>query len=139
MPYLVKNTFLDKTKTHRHRIAPKLQVEPVIGGKKLKLRSQIVLTDDEHAASEKLIKELEAAGVLECCPFKQATPEQLSEEASQPVPPQEETPAAIEEATVEVPDAVEEAKEEEPKVEEPAPVEEPKKKKRRGRPKKKDS
>lgn len=50
MSYKIKNTALDPSKRFLHRTAPKLQMEPVIGGRRLRLKSSLVISDElfEH-------------------------------------------------------------------------------------------
>lgn len=50
MSYKIKNTALDPTKRFLHRTASKLQMEPVLAGRRLRLRTSMVISDElfEH-------------------------------------------------------------------------------------------
>lgn len=50
MSYKLKNTALDHTKRFLHRTASKMQMEPVIGGRRLRIRSSMIISDEifEH-------------------------------------------------------------------------------------------
>lgn len=50
MSYRLKNTSLDHTKRFLHRRASKMQMEPVIGGRRLRIRSSMLISDElfEH-------------------------------------------------------------------------------------------
>lgn len=50
MSYKLKNTALDHAKRSLHRVAPRLQMEPVVAGRRLRLRASFVISDEvfEH-------------------------------------------------------------------------------------------
>ncbi len=50
MSYKLINTALDHTKRFLHRTASKMQMEPVIGGRRLRIRSTMIISDEifEH-------------------------------------------------------------------------------------------
>lgn len=50
MSYRIKNTALDHTKRFLHRRAHKMQMEPVLAGRRLRLRTSMVISDElfEH-------------------------------------------------------------------------------------------
>jgi hypothetical protein len=63
--YKIKNTAMDRSKDFLHRRAPRMRPEPTISGRRLMLNQTMVLTDEQYAHNELLIKELISHGVVE--------------------------------------------------------------------------
>ena len=63
--YKIRNTTMDRTRTHLHRVAAKLVMEPVLGGHRIKMRETIEITDDHYAQVKDMLAEWESKGMVE--------------------------------------------------------------------------
>lgn len=61
----IKNTALDRSKTLLHRTAPKLEMEPVINGHRLRLNSSAEVTEEWAEKNKKYLEDLIKMGVIE--------------------------------------------------------------------------
>lgn len=65
MSYRIKNTALDHNKRFLHRKAAKMQMEPVIAGGRLRLRSSMVISDELFAHNKANLELWKSWGVVE--------------------------------------------------------------------------
>jgi hypothetical protein len=65
MSYKVWNTALDHSKAILRRRAPKLQMEPIIAGIRLRIRQSMVITDEQYVVNEPNLKLYKSWGVLD--------------------------------------------------------------------------
>jgi hypothetical protein len=116
MAYKIWNTALDHTKRFLHRRAAKMQMEPIVGGKRLRIRSSLVLDDAVFEHNKTNLELYKSWGVLdyeqvggekkvekepkkEKAPElkKEAAPAKPAEETKPESPPAETTPPSSEE------------------------------------------
>lgn len=61
----VKNTALDRTKTHLHRVASKLHMEPIVHGQRLRLGDSTDLSEEVYQRNKGYYDKLIADGTIE--------------------------------------------------------------------------
>ena len=66
MPWSLKNVALDPAYAMQRRVAPKLDMEPVLAGGRIRLRQQITITDEEYAGNVERIASHVKNGVITC-------------------------------------------------------------------------
>ena len=113
MPYKITNVALDHRFAAKRARAQRLQMEPIVAGKRLRLRGSVVLSDKLYEHNKKVLKECCDAGVLTVDPVGGA-----------PAPKDPPAPAVVEEPAPVVEEVVEAAPELTPEPEvtpEPAP------------------
>lgn len=128
MPYKIWNTMLDHTRRFEQRRAPKMQEAPVIAGRRLRIRTSMILTDFEFSTNRATIELCKKHGVLDWKQLDEQVPVNQETPSDAPPPPQEpvtdpvpaEPPAVVEVAPVVEP--VAEPLVEQPKSEEPSPA-----------------
>lgn len=86
MSYKLKNTALDHDKRFLHRTASKMQMEPVIGGRRLRIRQSMVISDELFAHNLATLILWRGWGIV--------TWEKVGGEAGRKVPTKEEVMAA---------------------------------------------
>lgn len=117
MSYKITNTALDLNKRFLLRKAPKLQMEPVLAGRRLRLRSSMVISDELFEHNKANLELYKGWGVVEWEKVGEA-----KAEAEPPKPPIVTDPPA--DTVLEVPPAPPaETPPSEPKSEEPTKVE----------------
>ena len=82
MTYRVTNTTMDRTKTHIHRRAPKLIMEPVVGGNRLGMGKSCEITDAQYEQTKALLTEWESCGMVEIKKIGEDTPKKEAKEKS---------------------------------------------------------
>lgn len=65
MSYKIKNTALDHTKRMRLRTAPKMEMEPIIGGQRLRLNSTMTISDELFDYSKTNLELYKSWGVID--------------------------------------------------------------------------
>lgn len=123
MPYKITNVATDHRFAALRARASRLQMEPIVAGKRLRLRSSVVLSDEQFKHNEANIKKACDDGVItvdnlsgaKAPPKKEETPAPAPEPVKAEEP--KEDPALVSEPAPELT--------EEPKAEEPAPEPKP--------------
>ena len=99
--WTVTNTTLDHTKSMLMRRAPKLVMEPVIAGQRLRLRSSLVLSDAQFEHNRADLEKLSGQGVLDFKQMSQDKPSKkieaapVAEVTPPPPPPPEKAPEEV--------------------------------------------
>lgn len=65
MSYKITNTALDHTKRFLHRTASKMQMEPVLAGRRLRIRSSMVISDELFEHNKPNLELYRSWGVLD--------------------------------------------------------------------------
>lgn len=77
----IKNTALDPMKSLQHRQAPKLEMEPLINGQRLRLRTSVDVTEEWARKNKDYLEKLWKQGIIEIEYSKRPEPEpQLNEQ-----------------------------------------------------------
>lgn len=94
----IKNTATDRSKTHLHRIAPSLEMEPVVAGRRLFMGTSVTISEGQYQHDCARLKMLEKTGAIECVYLGGgATPVPVVPMAANPVEtPQFEPPPGVE-------------------------------------------
>jgi len=103
----IVNTSMDRSKALLHRTAPKLEMEPMIGGNRLRMQQITAITDHQHELNKEQLERLVRSGVI--------TMEKVSDDKPKPV--KAEPPKAVAPALAEPKVEAKPAPEEDPKVE----------------------
>lgn len=64
MPYKVTNVSLEHQHALKRRMASRIQMEPVIAGKRLLLRQSIVLTDEQYNVNKEILAQCSRDGTV---------------------------------------------------------------------------
>lgn len=74
MPWTLKNVALEAAYAMKRRVAPKMDMEPVIAGQRIRLRQQIVINDELYACNKQRIDKNVGHGVLTATNSEQVGP-----------------------------------------------------------------
>lgn len=63
--YRIKNTADDRTKVQLHRTASRFELEPQLGGRRIRLRSHLDITDEHYEKTKTVIDDWVRKGIVE--------------------------------------------------------------------------
>ena len=64
MPYKVTNVSLEHQHALKRRTAARMQMEPIVAGKRLLLRQSVTLTDEQYAINKKDLEQFVREGIV---------------------------------------------------------------------------
>lgn len=111
MPWNLKNVATDPLRAMGRRMSSKLEMEPVIGGRRIRLRQSITISDKQYEINKTRIERLVKGGVLEA--YQEGGPKKKVDQDPEPKVSKSDS------ESVEKPEATEPAPEP-PKQEKPA-------------------
>lgn len=89
--YVIKNTANDRSKSFLHRNAARFELEPSLGGVRIRLNSSITITAEHYKQNEALIQEWVSKGMVDVVPLAEhganVPVKDLAPKSPEPTPP----------------------------------------------------